>query len=612
MATSSFGRTEINWDKFHSDEIKPINVDTNIMGLRTAFRLDKTKFFVLGSGVFTGITAALYPISLVKTRLQVVSKDSVERNAFSIVKGLLKSYGFPGLYRGFGINAAGGIPTRILFLTFLETTKVGSLRILEPFKLSETTQAALVNGVAGLTAAFMSQAFYVPIDVVSQKLMVEGYSGHAKYSGAFDVARKVLRSDGIRGFYRGFGLSVMTYSPSNAVWWASYTSSQRFVWRYIGDGTEYEKATLSLQQLVLLQATGGIAAGATASCATQPLDTIKTRLQVMGHVKTRTLKNVVKDLINEDGWKGFYRGLGPRFFSMTAWGTSLVLAYEHLIAMQTPAPTRRRSWPACGSHHQANSSHQSPRTSSNTQALSYPSKPDPQSESDGRDEAKVLVDFVVEYDIGPHLEPVLVVDFESFIITLFLRLATTKKASTPKIKTTTATTPTTTPIIVVLLLLPFFVFRTFEPESGGEGIGSGLGPARFLLAGSLILKISSPFKNASLDITIGEITRGAAVDAEEVNGIVSIRFNKEIRIKTKEEDGDGTNQAEHHLLVKETEHCFVGEKEGSMEENSDGSSSRTTLVTAKPAFVMFLIEQEHLLLDSYEFVNLKGLVIVNS
>lgn len=66
---------------------------------------------------------------------------------------------------------------------------------------------------------------------VSQKLMVQGYSGHTKYNGGMDVARKILKSDGVRGLYRGFGLSVMTYSPSSAVWWATYGSSQRIIWR---------------------------------------------------------------------------------------------------------------------------------------------------------------------------------------------------------------------------------------------------------------------------------------------------------------------------------------------------------------------------------------------
>ena len=129
-------------------------------------RLDKKKFFVVGAGLFTGVTAALYPVSVVKTRLQVASKDTLERSAFSVVKGLLKTDGIPGLYKGFGTVIIGAIPTRIIFLTALETTKVASFRVVEPFRLSETTQAAIANGIAGMASSFLSQTLFVPIDVV--------------------------------------------------------------------------------------------------------------------------------------------------------------------------------------------------------------------------------------------------------------------------------------------------------------------------------------------------------------------------------------------------------------------------------------------------------------
>ncbi|XP_022850795.1 solute carrier family 25 member 44-like isoform X2 [Olea europaea var. sylvestris] len=252
----SFGYTEINWDK-----------------------LDKTKFYVVGAGIFTGVTVALYPISVVKTRMQVASHDAIERNAFSVIKGLLKTDGIPGLYRGFGTVVTGAVPARIIFLTALETTKVASFKMMEPFKLSEPTQAAIANGMAGMLGSLCSQAVFVPIDVVSQRLMVQGYSGHATYNGGLDVARKILKSDGIRGFYRGFGLSVMTYSPSSAVWWASYGSSQRLIWSLLGYGTEHDGPAPTQGTIMLVQAGGGIFAGATASCITTPLDTIKTRLQ---------------------------------------------------------------------------------------------------------------------------------------------------------------------------------------------------------------------------------------------------------------------------------------------------------------------------------------------
>ncbi|KAB1211439.1 Solute carrier family 25 member 44 [Morella rubra] len=302
-----YGQTEINWDK-----------------------LDKTKFYVVGAGLFTGVTVALYPVSVIKTRMQVASKDAAERNAFSVIRGILRTDGVPGLYRGFGTVITGAIPARIIFLTALETTKVAALKMVEPFKLSEPTEAAIANGLGGMMASLFSQAVFVPIDVISQKLMVQGYSGHAKYSGGLDVARKVIKSEGVWGLYRGFGLSVMTYSPSSAVWWASYGSSQRFIWSLLRHGNDPKEAAPSQSKIMLVQATGGIIAGATASCITTPLDTIKTRLQVMGHEKRKTARQVVKGLIADEGWKGLYKGLGPRFFSMSAWGTSMILTYEYL------------------------------------------------------------------------------------------------------------------------------------------------------------------------------------------------------------------------------------------------------------------------------------------
>lgn len=129
-------------------------------------RLDKTKFYVVGAGLFTGVTVALYPVSVIKTRLQVASKETAERNAFSVIRGILKTDGIPGLYRGFGTVITGAIPARIIFLTTLETTKVAAFKMVEPFKLAEPSQAAIANGLAGMAASLSSQAVFVPIDVV--------------------------------------------------------------------------------------------------------------------------------------------------------------------------------------------------------------------------------------------------------------------------------------------------------------------------------------------------------------------------------------------------------------------------------------------------------------
>ncbi|KAM6555813.1 hypothetical protein CsatB_002832 [Cannabis sativa] len=43
-----------------------------------------------------------------------------------------------------------------------------------------------------------------------------------------------MYSDGFRGFYKGFGISIVTYAPSNSVWWASYSVAHRLIWDGFG------------------------------------------------------------------------------------------------------------------------------------------------------------------------------------------------------------------------------------------------------------------------------------------------------------------------------------------------------------------------------------------
>lgn len=49
-----------------------------------------------------------------------------------------------------------------------------------------------------------------------------------------------------------------------------------------------------------------------------------------------TIKQTVKKLLKEEGWRGFYKGLGPRFFSMSLWGTSMITTYEFLSKLLIP------------------------------------------------------------------------------------------------------------------------------------------------------------------------------------------------------------------------------------------------------------------------------------
>nr|GEY77262.1 solute carrier family 25 member 44-like [Tanacetum cinerariifolium] len=82
--------------------------------------LDKSKFFFLGAALFSGVSGTLYPTVVLKTRQQVVVKDTP---CFKMAVSILRHDGFKGFYRGFGTSLMGTIPARALYMGALEMTK---------------------------------------------------------------------------------------------------------------------------------------------------------------------------------------------------------------------------------------------------------------------------------------------------------------------------------------------------------------------------------------------------------------------------------------------------------------------------------------------------------
>ncbi|KAI3810916.1 hypothetical protein L1987_20576 [Smallanthus sonchifolius] len=180
--------------------------------------LDKSKFFFLDAALFSGVSSMLYPVENATTSTR-------KRHTFKMAVSILRHEGFKGLYRGFGTSLMGTIPARALYMGALETTKSN-------LGCTTVKAAAIANAAAGLAAAMASQLVWTPIDVVSQRLMVQGGKGTSTmiYNGGIDAFKRIIHRDGVRGLYKGFGISILTYAPSNAVWWASYSMAYRSIW----------------------------------------------------------------------------------------------------------------------------------------------------------------------------------------------------------------------------------------------------------------------------------------------------------------------------------------------------------------------------------------------
>ncbi|XWS17605.1 hypothetical protein CRYUN_Cryun33cG0081400 [Craigia yunnanensis] len=320
--------------------------------------LDKSKFFFLGAALFSGVSAALYPIVVLKTRQQV---SSTQMSCFKMSFSIMRYEGLRGFYRGFGTSLMGTIPARALYMGALEVTKssVGSATVSLGF--SDTTATAIASAAAGLSSAMAAQLVWTPIDVVSQRLMVQGYNNgnsskdvilnvnSCRYRNGLDAFRKILCADGPKGLYRGFGISILAYAPSNAVWWASYSVANKLIWGGFGCsmGKKYESGVIAesgfrpdSKALVAVQGLSAAMASGVSALITMPLDTIKTRLQVLdreenGIRKPLTISQTVRNLVKEGGLAACYRGLGPRWASMSMSATTMITTYEFLKRLST-------------------------------------------------------------------------------------------------------------------------------------------------------------------------------------------------------------------------------------------------------------------------------------
>ncbi|XP_059285407.1 uncharacterized protein LOC132038929 [Lycium ferocissimum] len=306
--------------------------------------LDKSKFFFLGAALFSGVSGALYPMVVLKTRQQVMS---TQIPCLKMAVSMLRNEGYRGFYRGFGTSLTGTIPARALYMGALEMTKSSVGTVTVQLGFSEASGSAIANAAAGLAAAMAAQLVWTPVDVVSQRLMVQGSGNNGNglkyYNGGIDAFRKIVCSDGLRGLYRGFGISILTYAPSNAVWWGSYSVAHRVIWGSVGgyfckkdESGGYRPKGMAM---VAVQGVSAAMASGVSALVTMPLDTVKTRLQVLdecsGNRRGPTVLQTVRNLVKEGGLGACYRGLGPRWASMSMSATTMITTYEFLKKLST-------------------------------------------------------------------------------------------------------------------------------------------------------------------------------------------------------------------------------------------------------------------------------------
>ncbi|KAI5626263.1 solute carrier family 25, member 44 b, partial [Silurus asotus] len=300
--------------------------------------LDKRKFYSFGVFMTMTIRATVYPAMLIRTRLQVQKGKSLYSGTCDAFRKILRAEGIRGLYRGFMVNTFTLISGQAYITTY---------ELVRKYVSGYSKDNTVKSLVAGGSASLVAQSITVPIDVISQQLMMQGEGEHltrfkvkaapgAKHRVAFgqtrDIIVQIFAVDGFRGFYRGYVASLLTYIPNSAVWWPFY--------HFYAE--QLSKMAPSDCPHLVLQAMAGPLAAATASTVTNPMDVVRARVQVEGRT---SVIETFKELLREEGCLGMTKGLSARIISSTPTAIVMVVGYETLKKLSLrPELVDSRHW----------------------------------------------------------------------------------------------------------------------------------------------------------------------------------------------------------------------------------------------------------------------------
>lgn len=252
----------------------------------------------IAAGFVGGATQVLIgqPFDLVKIRLQTSPSGATTT---SIVKQVIQKEGPLAFYKGtlaplFGVGAC----VSLQFYGFLES-KRQLLKYSGKLELLLWPQTYLAGAAAGLVNS--------PVTAPVEQLRILSQAS-TKSTSLQETVRAIWGNQGVRGLYRGLGVTVVRECQAYGVWFMSYEWLLQTVIQLRGYKGREDVSTPELLAC-------GAAAGNALWLSSYPLDVIKSNVQSdkfgpESRFQGLALK-AAREIWATAGARGFWKGLGP-------------------------------------------------------------------------------------------------------------------------------------------------------------------------------------------------------------------------------------------------------------------------------------------------------------
>nr|GEV52859.1 graves disease carrier protein [Tanacetum cinerariifolium] len=188
--------------------------------------------------------------------------------------------------------------------------------------------------IAGGAAGAFAKTAVAPLERIKILLQTRTQGFHT--IGVYQSLKRLLKHEGLPGFYKGNGASVLRIVPYAALHFMTYEQYRGWIldnYTVLGTGP-------------VVDLLAGSAAGGTAVLCTYPLDLARTKLayqvvdakpivgngakSIIAQPQYSGIKNVLQSVYREGGMRGLYRGVGPTLIGILPYAGLKFYIYEEL------------------------------------------------------------------------------------------------------------------------------------------------------------------------------------------------------------------------------------------------------------------------------------------
>ncbi|XP_059641756.1 mitochondrial arginine transporter BAC2 [Cornus florida] len=276
------------------------------------------EFVAGGFGGMAGVMAG-YPLDTLRIRQQSSSSGS----ACSILRNVVASEGPLALFRGMGAPLASvTFQNAMVFQIYAVLSRAFDSTV-------PATDPPSYKGVAlgGFGAGAIQSLILSPIELVKIRLQLQS-KNHRRpqeadcHRGPVSVARSIVRTEGLRGIFRGLTITMLRDAPAHGLYFWSYERMrEKFHPGCRKTGQE------SVDTMLIA---GGLAGVASWVCC-YPLDVVKTRLQAQSESSPSKYTGIVDCFhrsVKTEGYSVLWRGLGTAVARAFVVNGAIFTAYE--------------------------------------------------------------------------------------------------------------------------------------------------------------------------------------------------------------------------------------------------------------------------------------------